>query len=90
MKATFGLTALNIILLLALSYIYGRNWLKLKTSFTSGLLLFTILFLLQNLTSFYFYITMTPYFVEMVGLHVFILTLLQTIAFLVLDIISWK
>ncbi len=90
MRTTFGLTALNIILLIALGYIYGKNWLKLKTSFTYGLLLFTVLFLLQNLTSFYFYITMIPYFVDMVSLHVFILTLLQTIAFLVLNVISWK
>ncbi len=90
MKATTVLTALNIVFLLALGYIYVRNWLKLKTSFTSGLLLFNLLFLAQNLTSFYFYITMTPYFVDMVSLHVFILTLLQTIAFLILTIISWK
>ena len=90
MKATFVLTSINIFLLLALGYVYGRNWFKMKSSFTLGLLLFTIVFLIQDLTSFYFYVVNMPYFVEMVSLHVLILTTLQTIAFIVLNIISWK
>lgn len=90
MQATFVLTAINILLLLSLAYIYGRNWMKVKSSFASGLLLFTAIFLIQNLTSFYFYITEMPYFVEMVSMHVLILTILQTIAFVVLNTISWK
>ena len=90
MKATFVLTSINIILLLSLGYVYGRNWMKIRTWFTSGLLLFTVIFLIQDLTSFYFYLANMPYFVEMVSMHVFVLTLLQTIAFAILNIISWK
>ena len=90
MKATFVLTIINILLLLSLGYIYGRNWLRMKSSFSLGLLLFTIVFLIQYLTSFYFYIVNMPYFVEMVSLYVMILTGLQAIAFIVLNIISWK
>ena len=90
MKATFVLTIVNILLLLSLGYVYGRNWLKMRSMFTLGLLLFTAVFLTQYLTSFYFYMTNMPYFVEMVSLHVMILTGLQTIAFIVLNFISWK
>ncbi|MBI2546379.1 hypothetical protein HYV81_04320 [Candidatus Woesearchaeota archaeon] len=90
MQATFALTGINILLLLSLAYIYGRNWMKVKTSFSTGLLLFTAIFLIQSITSFYFYMTEMPYFVEMVSLHVLILTVLQTIAFSVLNVISWK
>ena len=90
MQATFVLTAVNIVLLLALSYVYGRNWAKLKSGFTAGLLLFTLAFLAQYLMSFYFYVTNMDFFVDMVSLHVLILTFIQTVAFAILNSISWK
>ncbi len=90
MKATFVLTVVNIILLLALSYVYGRNWVKMRSTFTSGLLLFTLAFLAQYLVSFYFYMTEMQYFVDMVSMHVFVLTVLQTVAFAILNGISWS
>ena len=89
MKATFVLTIVNIVLLLALSYVYGRNWVKMRSTFTAGLLLFTFAFLAQYLVSFYFYATEMQYFVDMVSMHVFVLTVLQTIAFAILNGISW-
>ena len=90
MKATFVLTAVNMILLLMLAFVYGKNWMKIRSAFTTGLLLFTIAFLAQYVMSFYFYATSMDYFVEMVSMHVFILTILQTIAFTVLNAISWS
>jgi len=90
MQATFVLTVVNIVLLLALAYVYGKNWMRFKSGFTAGLLLFTIAFLAQYVTSFYFYVTNMDYFVDMVSMHVLILTLLQTIAFAILNGISWK
>jgi len=90
MKATFVLTAANMVLLLMLTYVYGRNWARMKSSFTAGLLLFTVAFLAQYIMSFYFYVTNMDYYVEMVSMHVFILTILQTLAFTVLNAISWS
>ncbi len=90
MKATFVLTIVNIVLLLALSYVYGRNWVRIRSTISAGLLLFTLAFLAQYAMSFYFYITSMNYFVEMVSMHVFILTVLQTIAFTILNAISWR
>ena len=90
MKATFVLTIVNIVLLLALSYVYGSNWLKIRSKISAGLLLFTLAFLVQYLVSFYFYVTEMHFFVEMVSMHVFVLTVLQTIAFAILNGISWS
>ena len=90
MKATFVFTAVNIILLLMLAYVYGKNLVKIRSTFTAGLLLFTVAFLAQYVMSFYFYVTSMNYFVEMVSMHVFILTVLQTIAFTILNTISWS
>lgn len=90
MWATFALTIVNILMLLALMYVYGKNWMKMRSMFTAGLLLFTIAFLLQYVTSFYFYVTNMDYYVDMVSMHVFVLTLLQTVAFAALNKISWS
>ncbi len=90
MKATFVLTTVNIVLLLLLTYVYGRNWVRLRSTFTAGLLLFTLAFLVQYITSFYFYITNMQFYVDMVSMHVFVLTILQTIAFTILNAISWS
>lgn len=90
MKATFALTAINVILLLFLSYIYGSNWARMKSSFSLGLLVFTLAFLVQYACSLYFYVTMMDFYVDMVSVHVFILTGLQTVAFAILSVLSWR
>ena len=90
MNLTTILTAVSSLSLLGLLYIYIKNLKNIKSKFTIGLLIFAVLFLLQNLISLYFYFTMTEYFVPQVEVHVFILTLLQTIAFLILLKITWE
>ncbi len=90
MQATFVLTAVNVVLLLALCYVYGRNWARMKSSFSLGLLVFTVAFLAQYVCSLYFYITMMDFYVDMVSMHVFVLTLLQSVAFAALNFISWR
>ena len=90
MNITTILTAVSTLSLLGLLYIYIKNLKNIKSKFTIGLMIFAVLFLLQNLVSLYFYFTMIEYFVPQVEVHVFILTLLQTIAFLILLKISWE
>ncbi len=90
MKATFVLTAVNVVLLLLLSYIYGRNAVRMKSPFAFGLLVFSLAFLVQYACSLYFYVTMMDFYVDMVSIHVFILTLLQTVAFTILNVLSWR
>jgi len=89
MNITTILTGISTILLLGLIYVYYKNLIKIKSNFTIGLLIFALLFLIQNIISLYFFITMKNYYVPEVEIHVFILTLLQTIGFGILLKITW-
>ena len=90
MALTTILTSLSAIILAALLYVYIKNLRKIKSNFTLGLLIFALLFLIQNIVSLYFYLTMMDYYVLAVELHVFIFTLLQTIGFAVLLKLTWE
>ncbi len=90
MTVTTWLAGINVLLLLSILFVYFKSMIRIKSEFTVGLALFAGLFLVQNLVSFYFFFTMTPYFVNAVETHVFILTILQTLAFAVLNWITWK
>ena len=90
MTATTILSGISIVLLIVLLHIYYKNLKKIKSRFTLGLFIFAALFLLQNLVSIYFYFAMMNYYAAEVTAHVFIFTLLQAIAFLVLLKITWE
>jgi len=90
MNATVILTGVNAILVIALLYVYIRNLRKMYSDFTLGLLLFAGLFLVQNVASLYFYVTQMPLYAAGLDIHVFVMTALQTVAFLVLNKITWK
>lgn len=90
MQATTILTAISTLLLSALLYVYLNNLKKIKSKFTIGLFVFALLFLIQNIVSLYFYLTMMDYYVPQVEMHVFIFTLLQAIAFMILLKITWE
>ncbi|MBI2657954.1 hypothetical protein HYX08_04645 [Candidatus Woesearchaeota archaeon] len=90
MNLTTMMAVVSSIALAGLLHIYIRNLKKIKSNFTIGLFIFALLFLIQNLVSLYYYLTMMEYYSPEVELHVFILTLLQTIGFLVLLKITWE
>ena len=90
MNITTILAGISTILLLGLIYVYYRNLRKIKSNFTIGLLIFAVLFLVQNLISLYYFITMMNYYSPEVEIHAFILTLLQTIGFGILLKITWE
>lgn len=90
MKVITAFTLLSTLLLLGLLYVYYKNLIKIKSKFTLGLFIFALLFLVQNLVSLYFYLTMMDYYVPEVEIHVFILTLLQAIGFSILLKITWE
>lgn len=89
MDTTTILTGVSTILLLGLSYVYCNSLKKIKSNFTIGLLIFAILFLIQNIISLFYFITMKNYYAPEVETHVFILTLLQVIGFGILLKITW-
>ena len=90
MNLTTILAVVAILVLGFLLHIYIKNLRKIKSSFTIGLLVFALLFLIQNLVSLYYFLTMMEYYSPEVEVHVFILTLLQTIGLLVLLKITWE
>ncbi|NHN40898.1 hypothetical protein G9C85_04515 [Halorubellus sp. JP-L1] len=46
----------NVVLLLALTYVWGRNYLKFRSKHTLGLLVFASLLLLENVAVVYYYL----------------------------------
>jgi hypothetical protein len=49
-------TALNVLLLLTLGVIWGRNYLDLRSKHTLGLLVFAVFLLLENAFALYYYL----------------------------------
>ena len=90
MDITTILTGISTVLLLGLIYVYYKNLKKIKSNFTIGLLIFALLFLIQNIISLCYFIAMKNYYAPEVEIHVFILTLLQAIGFGVLLKITWE
>ena len=90
MNATLILTIISTLSLIGLAYIYIKNFMVIKSKFTIGLLIFALLFLLQNLVSLYFYLTRMEFYSAEAVIHVFILSLFQAIAFLILLKITWE
>ena len=49
-------TGVNVLLLLVLGYIWGRNYLKFRSKHTLGLLIFSVFLLLENALVLYYYL----------------------------------
>ncbi|MFC4990155.1 MULTISPECIES: hypothetical protein [Saliphagus] len=49
-------TAVNVLILLALSYIWARNYLRIRSKHVMGLLIFALLLLAENALAFYYYL----------------------------------
>ncbi|MDS0283090.1 hypothetical protein [Haloarcula onubensis] len=87
---------LNVLLLAALIYVWGRNYLQIRSKHTLGLLLFAVLLLGENVFALYFYSlnpllsawfstkVPDPAWQAMVSLHVF-----EVVALAVLAWITW-
>jgi len=90
MTITTVLTGVNIALVLGLIYIYAMNLRRIRSNFTAGLMVFALLFLVQNVASMYYFLTMMPLYAQGLEVHVFVITMLQTLAFGILNILTWK
>lgn len=90
MNLTAWLTALNILLIVSLLIVYMKNVLRARSTFTIGLVLFALLFLVQNVVSLFFSLTMMPLYEQGVENFVLVLTSIHTIAFIILNVITWR
>lgn len=79
-----------VTLLSILAVIYGRNLRRVKSPFALGLLLFALLFIVENLVAIMSYFTLwgSGYGAE-VALPMLFLNLAEVTAFTILAIISW-
>jgi len=87
---------LNILLLAALIYVWGRNYYNIRSKHTLGLLLFAVLLLGENVIALYFYLldpllttwfstaVPDPAWQAMIALHAF-----EFVALAVLTWITW-
>lgn len=83
MQFTIGLVSINIIILCLLLFIYLKNLRSIKSKFTIGLVLFVTVFLIQNIVAAYFYFTMMDLYAQGTELPVLLLTIMQTLAFII-------
>jgi len=79
MELTYIAAVLNTIILLALLYPSFRNFFKTKSAISAALLLFTLLFLVQNAAAVYFHLTVS--YTPAVELEVATLTIIQAAGF---------
>ena len=90
MDLTFITASLNLILLAALLYPSARNFSKTKSSIAAGLMLFIILFLLENVVAVYFHLTMMYLYTAPAQFQAMILRVIQTISFATLLLVTYK
>lgn len=81
-------SSVNVILLASLLYIYVRTFRKTHAIFTLGLMVFSVLFLIQNGVAMYSYLAMAPLFAEGVLPYLFVTAFSQLAGLLVLLKIS--
>lgn len=81
LKITWLLTGINILLLSAVLTVALRSYLRMKAQYTLMIMALAGLFLLQNLVTGYYFLTMMDFYVPDVMTHIMILSILQTVAF---------
>ena len=90
MDLTFAAAFLNLILLAALLYPSTRNFSRTKSFIAAGLMLFILLFLVENIAAVYFHLTMMSLYSVAVQFQAMILRVIQTISFATLLLITYK
>ncbi len=84
------INGLNILLLLALLFVYIKNYLSMRSNFGLGLIFFALLLLIHNIVAVYSQISMIMYYSSEVAGFAFLLNVLQSLALAVLVYITWK
>ena len=80
----------NILLLLSLIYVYVKNFLSIKATFCMGLMIFAVLFLLENILALYFQLIHAHDYSMDTANFSLVLNLIQTLGFSALVYVTWK
>lgn len=81
MQLSFWIAVVNVILLVYLAFVHVKMTRSVQSSFTIGLLLFVLVFLVHNVLAAFFYLTMRTLYAPGTELPVLIITAIETIAF---------
>ncbi len=84
------INVLNVLLLSALLYTYGKNYFSVKAKFCLGLILFAGLFMIQNLIAIYFELFQSHCYSQDTAQFSLILNIIQTFGFTSLLYITWN
>ena len=92
MAETLGMAlhAINVILILALLYIYLQNYTKMKSKYTIGLMFFAFILLVQSVMGLYFDTTMVMYSTSEATSIATLLEAIKAVSFAILLWISWE
>ncbi|MBI5224062.1 hypothetical protein HY990_06610 [Candidatus Micrarchaeota archaeon] len=80
----------NVLMSILLLYVYIKNYLKMKLSFTLGLIIFALLFFVHNLVAVYFQFAMIMYYTKDVASFALTLNFLEMIGLMSLVYITYK
>ncbi|MBI4162639.1 MAG: hypothetical protein HY513_03070 [Candidatus Aenigmarchaeota archaeon] len=86
---TASLHILNILLAIGLLYVYGQNYVKIKSKYTAGLIVFVSLFLLQSFMGLYYDMSMVMYSSLQAETAAKLLEGLKLVSFAILLWVSW-
>lgn len=84
------LTIAGSLVLLGILALQITLYRKVKSQYGLFMIMFALLFLVQNAVSLFFYLTARSFYTPMVEWHAMILTAIQLIAFVYLFWMSWK
>lgn len=87
---SLAINAVNVIILLALLSVYVKNYRHIKSDYNKGLLVFSSLFLVENLIAVHLGIFSWPYFAIDIITHIVIINSIQLFGLLALLKITWK
>ncbi len=85
------INAVNIVILLILLYIFSKNYQHIKSGYNTGLIIFSLIFLLENLIILHLGIFEWPSVIEDVILtHMIVIDFIEFLGLLTLLKITWK
>lgn len=90
MMGLIYLEGLNAVLAAILLWLFAQNYRALKSTAGLGLLLFSVVFFLQNVSGTYLHFTTGEFYAKMIATHAFMLELVETVALAALLYTTWN
>jgi hypothetical protein len=86
-----GINIINIVILIILLYIFSKNYRHIKSNYNLGLIIFSLIFIVENLTILHLGIFEWPSVIEnVILLHMIIVDFIELLGLITLLYITWK